>query len=190
MKKIRHHFLTIFLLFVAGIFTAQGQSNIVNIGSDCGTITDRNNGNGKVNTCPGVNNTAVAPNFVNTPYATVPTGTKHGDIHLQWVVSGTLYPPVIKRIFESYNGLTVLTNLQVGPAGLPTQSGNVLYCIYNPTNYNLNTWIPKPTRFWAIVRLTLRLPIQSAYSIGLCCRAISPERKPFAPPGIPVHLGR
>jgi hypothetical protein len=123
-------------VFYTGISFAQAQTN-VNIGSDCGSIFARNNGNGGANSCPGANNTAVATNFVGTSYATVPSGTKTGDIRIRWTVSGTLYPPVIKRIYETNNGQTVLTTLQVGPAGLPTQSGDVYYCFYNPTNYNL-----------------------------------------------------
>ena len=124
MKHRLPHLVTTLLLLLTGIFSVQGQTNTVNIGSDCGMINARNNGNGGANTCPGANNTAVATNFVNTSYASVPSGTKTGDIRIRWVVSGTLYPPAIRKIYETNNGQTVLTTLPVGPAGLPTQSGD------------------------------------------------------------------
>lgn len=129
-------FVFLTALVLIGSSSAQTSLN-VNIGSQCGSINARNNGNGGANSCPGANSTVVAQNFVGTSYASVPSGTKTGDIRIRWTVSGSLYPPVIKRIFETVNGQTQLTTLQVGPAGVPTSSGDVYYCFYNPTNYNL-----------------------------------------------------
>ena len=135
--RFRLSILTLFAIVMQMGFAAAQTSLNVNIGSECGSINARNNGNGGANSCPGANSTPVAQNFVGTTYATVPSGTKTGDIRIRWTVNGSLYPPVIKRIFETVNGQTQLTTLQVGPAGVPTNSGDVYYCFYNPTNYNL-----------------------------------------------------
>lgn len=110
----------------------------VNIGSECGTINYRNNGNGGGNSCAGVNGTPVATNFVGTIYAIPPSSGKTGDIRINWInFSENLYPPAITNIYETLNGTTTLTSLEVGPPGMQTNSGDVSYCFYSSSNYNL-----------------------------------------------------
>ncbi len=136
MRNRLFAFLAAAVLGTASHVQAQNPLLAVNTNGSCGLINQRNDGNGLPNSCPGINNTPVAANVVGTSYATPPAGTKTGDIRLNWTVSN-VRPPVITKIFELVNGSAVLTTLQVGPPGLPSQSGDVLYCFYNATNYNL-----------------------------------------------------
>jgi hypothetical protein len=117
-------FLAATLLGTAPALHAQNPALAVNINGACGSINARNNGNGGGNSCPGVNGTDVAVNVDGTSYATPPTGTKTGDIRMTWAFSA-VRPPVITKIFELVGGTAVQTSLQVGPPGLPTQSGDV-----------------------------------------------------------------
>jgi len=121
----------------APMLQAQNPSLAVNINGACGIINQRNNGNVGVNACPGINSTPVAANVAGTAYAVPPTGSKTGDIRMNWALNN-VQPPVITKVYEIVGGLAALAPIQVGPPGLPTQSGDVDYCFYSSTNYNLN----------------------------------------------------
>ncbi|MDA0829175.1 MAG: SprB repeat-containing protein, partial [Bacteroidetes bacterium] len=128
--------ITVTLFFSMSSAFAQNWVNV----DGCAAITFRNNGNGGATSCPGAPGVAVAPNFVGTPYATPPTGSKTGDIRMNWTsLTGTVNPPAISAIYESTGGNAVLTSIEVGPASVISASnpGNFDYCFYSSTNYNL-----------------------------------------------------
>ena len=136
MRNRLFAFLAAAVFGTAPLLQAQNPALAVNTNGACGIINARNNGNGGVNSCPGINTTPVAANVVGTSYATPPTSTKTGDIRMNWSFSN-VRPPVITKIFELVGGTAVQTSLQVGPPGLPDPSGDVYYCFYSPVNYNL-----------------------------------------------------
>ena len=128
--------ITVTLFFSMPSAFAQNWVNV----DGCAAITFRNNGNGGATSCPGAPGAAVAPNFVGTPYATPPTGSKTGNIRMNWTsLTGTVNPPAISAIYESTGGNAVLTSIEVGPASVISASnpGNFDYCFYSSTNYNL-----------------------------------------------------
>ncbi|WP_226742892.1 HYR domain-containing protein [Polaribacter gangjinensis] len=95
----------------------------------CAEIQNRNNGN-NTGVCAGVGGNPVAPNFVNTPYAVIPTTPKTGNITFKWA-TGTepLNPPAISNVW--IDGFS--TNTQVGPASpysISGQSTLATYCFY------------------------------------------------------------
>ncbi|NDD19715.1 MAG: hypothetical protein EBZ30_04990 [Flavobacteriia bacterium] len=128
--------ITVTLFFSMPSAFAQNWVNV----DGCAAITFRNNGNGGATSCPGALGVAVAPNFVGTPYATPPTGSKTGNIRMNWTsLTGTVNPPAISAIYESTGGNAVLTSIEVGPASVigASNPGNFDYCFYSSTNYNL-----------------------------------------------------
>ena len=130
------------VIFFSLSTTAMAQS-WVNV-DGCAAITHRSNGNGGASSCAGLSGVAVASNFAGTSFASIPSGTKTGDIRLDWTAStGTVYPPAISAIYESNNGGTAtLAPINVGPPteySASTGGNGFNYCFYSTTNYNLNS---------------------------------------------------
>lgn len=129
--------LLIFWMSSATPILAQNSVNV----DGCAGITFRNNGNGGATSCPGEPGIAMASNFVGTAYATPPSGTKTGNIRMNWTsLSATVYPPALTAIYESVSGGTAtLTSIEVGPASVQGQvaAGEFGYCFYSSSNYNL-----------------------------------------------------
>ena len=139
---LRPTILRSFLSFIVVSFFASSAGiaqSWVNV-DGCASITFRNNGNGGATSCPGAPGVSVAPNFVGTAYAIPPTGSKTGNIRMDWTSStGSVNPPAITAIYESTGGNAVLTSIEVGPASVigASNPGNFDYCFYSSTNYNL-----------------------------------------------------
>ncbi|HEX6333804.1 MAG TPA: T9SS type A sorting domain-containing protein [Flavisolibacter sp.] len=112
--------LSAFILLVNYIAVAQ-------INTSCPSFTLRNNSNGGANSCPGVSGNPIAPNVIGTPYATVPSTAKTGNIRVA-LPSGVSNPYVITKV---YQGTTLLTVL-VGPPGpKDATTSEVAYCFYD-----------------------------------------------------------
>jgi len=119
-----------FLLAIASlqVMTTKGQSP-----GTCATVTNRANSNGGANSCPNVNGTAYALNFVGTTYATVPATAKTGNLTITYPgIIASLNPYAITNVWITTTG-TTLTATTFGPAAPPTVSGGntqVSYCFY------------------------------------------------------------
>jgi hypothetical protein len=101
--------------------------------STCATVTNRANSNGGANSCPNVNGTAYALNFVGTSYATVPATAKTGNLTITYPgILATLTPYAVTKVWITTTS-TSLTATTFGPAGVPSVSGGntqVSYCFY------------------------------------------------------------
>ena len=99
----------------------------------CASLNQRANSNGNANSCPNVNGTPYATNFIGTSYATVPTSSKTGTFQLTYSgANAGLLPYAITQVWIT-NGSTTIQGTQFGPAGVPVVSGSttqVNYCFY------------------------------------------------------------
>jgi hypothetical protein len=171
------------LLFSVSPVLAQSWVNV----DGCAAITHRSNGNGGSASCAGETGIAVAPNFVGTTFANVPTGTKTGDIRLNWTaLTGTVYPPAISAVYESSNGgAATLAPIVVGPPtdfSSSTGGNGYDYCFYSSTNYNLN----------AAQTLVFELKDpQSGDIFGYCAYdfTTNPPTSTSLPAGLPLDAG-
>ena len=172
------------LIFFSLSHTAKAQS-WVNV-DGCAAITFRNNGNGGASACPGEPGIAVAPNFVGTAYAIPPTGSKTGNIRMNWTaMTGSVNPPAITAIYESISGgAATLTSIVVGPASAQgaVAAGEFGYCFYSTTNYNLQN------AQTLIFELT---DPQSGDIFGYCAYdfTTNPPTATSLPPGLPLDAG-
>jgi len=173
------------VIFFSLSTTAMAQS-WVNV-DGCAAITHRSNGNGGASSCAGLSGVAVASNFAGTSFASIPSGTKTGDIRLDWTAStGTVYPPAISAIYESNNGGTAtLAPINVGPPteySASTGGNGFNYCFYSTTNYNLNSA--------QTLVFELKDP-QSGDIFGYCAYdfTTSTPTATSLPPGLPLDAG-
>lgn len=172
------------VIFFSLSTTAMAQS-WVNV-DGCAAITFRNNGNGGASSCPGEPGIAVAPNFVGTAYAIPPTGSKTGNIRMNWPsATGSVNPPAITAIYESISGgAATLTSIVVGPASAQgaVVAGEFGYCFYSSTNYNLQN------AQTLIFELT---DPQSGDIFGYCAYdfTTSTPTATGLPPGLPLDAG-
>ena len=119
--------------------------------STCATVTSRSNSNGMANSCPNANGTVpYATNFVGTSYATVPTGSKSGNLTITYSGANPLLDPyAITKVWITTTGTTLVAT-SFGPAGVPTVSGGntqVSYCFYGanlPTAGTLSLQFTNP----------------------------------------------
>jgi len=99
----------------------------------CATVTNRANSNGNANSCPNVNGTPYAANFLGTSYATVPATSKTGTLTITYPgIIASLNPYAITKVWITTTG-TTLTATTFGPAAVPAISGGntqVSYCFY------------------------------------------------------------
>jgi hypothetical protein len=189
MPELRTHTLRsiwsllVFTLLSVSPVLAQSWVNV----DGCAAITHRSNGNGGSASCAGETGIAVAPNFVGTTFANVPTGTKTGDIRLNWTaLTGTVYPPAISAVYESNNGgAATLAPIVVGPPtdfSSSTGGNGYDYCFYSSTNYNLN----------AAQTLVFELKDpQSGDIFGYCAYdfTTNPPTSTSLPAGLPLDAG-
>ena len=118
--------------------------------SSCASVGQRANSNGNANSCPNVNSTPYALNFLGTSYATVPTSAKTGNLQLNYsgLLSGLL-PYAITRVWLTTSGTTI-QSVSFGPASTPVLSGGntqVNYCFYGtnlPTAGTLSLELTNP----------------------------------------------
>ncbi len=127
------------------------------------------------------------PILWGTTFANVPTGTKTGDIRLNWTaLTGTVYPPAISAVYESNNGgAATLAPIVVGPPtdfSSSTGGNGYDYCFYSSTNYNLN----------AAQTLVFELKDpQSGDIFGYCAYdfTTNPPTSTSLPAGLPLDAG-
>ena len=118
--------------------------------TSCTGVSQRANSNGGANSCPNVNGTSYAANFLATSYATVPVTSKTGNLQLQYTGSNPgLLPYAITKVWLT-SGSTTIQGTTFGPAGVPAVSaGNtqVNYCFYGsnlPTAGTLSLEMTNP----------------------------------------------
>lgn len=111
-------------IFVAAMLIAYSSAK-----AQCPTISNYRDNGGQANSCAGV--AAMSANFTGTPYATVPGGSKVGDLVFEWTGSA---PSVVPAIDTAWLNGTLLA-LDPGPATVLVSAGSShtsRYCFYTP----------------------------------------------------------
>lgn len=118
--------------------------------TSCASVGQRANSNGGANSCPNVNGTAYASNFVGTSYSAVPTSAKTGNLQLTYSgANAGLLPYAITQVWSTTTGTSIVA-VSFGPASVPVVSGSttqVNYCFYGtnlPTAGTLSLQLTDP----------------------------------------------